>query len=251
MSAFFKALIKQTLIVSAVFGLFLEGCGGGSSGTGSTRLFEGTVVTPDRYPISGATVTIADTGDTTTTDPNGRFSVEAVTDSGNVDLEIETGELDTSVTVPNLASDSSTVKVEVEIDPVTEKAEVEKFEVVSQIVGECGEYFNNGQIIFQRAPTPEKLRCTLRVTVNENGKAKGGVPFGLQYRKCAEEEEWITEGASKTLNGSKKGIGELNFDYVDDSEHCVYRIVTPFEMDGVEAVVQQINTLTKQAYDRG
>jgi len=250
MSALFKDLIRQALIGFLVLGLFLEGCGGGSSGTGSTRLFEGTVVTSDRYPISGATVTIADTGDSTTTDPNGRFSVEAVTDSGNVDLTIEAGDVDTSVTVPDLSSDSSTVKVEVEIDPSTEIAEVDKFEVVSQVVGDCGQYFDNAQIISQIAPIPDAMVCTLKVTVNKNGQARGGVPFGLQYRKCADGEEWITEGEGKTLGGSKKGVGQLSFNFVNDLEHCVYRIVTPFEVEGVEAVVQQINTLTKQAYDR-
>ncbi len=229
-------------------GLTIAGCGGGSSGTGTTtsRVFEGSILTLGDRPVSDATVTVAGTGDTAVTDNRGRFSLATPAKPGDVKLEIEAPGIETSVTIPELAASPSTVKLDITLDPETSAAAVSKFEVVAKITGSCELFFNSDQIVTQISAVPPGTRCLLRVWVNEDGIPQARVPFGLQYRSCEEGSPWVTIDSSKTLSGEHAGIGQLGFDYLDDEIHCVYRIVTPFRSGTMESVVQEIQTLTYQ-----
>lgn len=229
----------------------IGGCGGGSSGTGSStsRVFEGNILTLGDRPVSGATVSVAGTGDTAVTDNEGRFSLATPATAGDVKLNIEAPGVETSVTVPDLAASPSTVKLDITLDPETSAAAVSKFEVVAKITGSCELYFNNNQIITQITPVPAGTRCLLKVWVNEDGIPQVRVPFGLQYRSCEEGAPWITIDSSRTLSGAHAGIGQLGFDYLDDEIHCVYRVVTPFRSGTMESVVQEIQTLTYQSHN--
>ena len=241
-------LFLRALVLSAVF-LVLGACGGGSSGTGTTRVFEGTILTTDNSPVAGATVKAASANEETSTDENGHFSLVTPAVSGNVKLDIITPTVATSVIVPSLSSDPSTVKLDITIDPGSAAASVTKFEVVAKVVGACAQYFDNNQLISQVSVTPPNLRCTVRVLVNEDGQPQADVPFAVQYRACDPRSSWITVRKSTTLGGEDAGVGQLAFNYHDDEAHCVYRFVTPYGVEGVTGVVQEIHTLTRQQYD--
>ena len=246
-SSRFPLLLRTVLPVVLAL---ISACGGGSSGTGTTtRVFEGTVLTISDHPVAGAVVTVVATGDSAVTGPDGRFSIATPAGPGDADLQIQAPGVDASVVVPALSDDASTVKLNVTVDPASEAATVNKFEVVSRIAGACSVYFVNDQVLLQTAPVPAGVRCTLKVWVNLNGVPQARVKFGLQYRSCDENAPWITLDTGTTFTGVHSGVGQLGFNFFDDPEHCVYRVVTPYEDLSMEGVVQEIRTLTAQGAD--
>jgi hypothetical protein len=47
-----------------------------------------------------------------------------------------------------------------------------------------------------------------------------------------------------------RGIGQVDFPFIDDEQHCIYRIVAPAGVSGLEELERRIHTLTYQKRQR-
>ena len=81
-----------------------------------------------------------------------------------------------------------------------------------------------------------------------NNRKLPNVPIAIQYRGCSNEGEWTTIAAGATMKKPYKGIGQVEFAYRDDIEHCIYRIVAPFGVTGLPELERIIHTRTFQDY---
>lgn len=68
----------------------LSGCGGGTSGTGVTSVYDAVLQDGEGNALSGVTVTVLETGDSAVTDANGYFSIEVDPDSSTNTIVIST-----------------------------------------------------------------------------------------------------------------------------------------------------------------
>lgn len=117
-----KRMLLTVLLV------LLHGCGGGSAGTGGQR-FDGEVVTRDGAPISNATVTITDTGDSAISDSNGRFSIDTDSVSGAVTFEIVSDDSSATTVVHDIPEDAVEIEVRIEFDKEQKEAKPTKVEI--------------------------------------------------------------------------------------------------------------------------
>lgn len=67
-----------------------SGCGGGTSGTGVTSVYDAVLQDGEGNALSGVTVTVLETGDSAVTDANGHFSIEVDPDSSTNTIIIST-----------------------------------------------------------------------------------------------------------------------------------------------------------------
>lgn len=79
----------RNIFLILFLGLFI-GCGGGSSGTG-TSIVEGSVVDAQMRPIQGAEVTVVGQGETSTavTDAEGHFAVSSSGSEDNITIQVD------------------------------------------------------------------------------------------------------------------------------------------------------------------
>lgn len=241
---------SRALMVSA-FIFVLAGCmGGGSSGTG-TKTIEGQIQTPSDQPVSGAVVTVVETGESTVTNSEGEFVIESSASPGDVELEIKTPEVTTTVTVPATAADeSSAVSVDLEVDQNQSTVTATNVEVIAKIVRECDIYFENRRTIRQSNAIREGLTCPVRVTVRDNGRPLGNVPFIMEKRACAPNSKWTKVASGETSTNSPAGVGEMRFKFSNKPDSCVYRIVAPYRFANTKSLIFEVHTFRKQAYDR-
>ncbi len=108
-----RALVLSLL--SVVLTVFSLGCGGGTSGTG-VKEFSGIVKGADGAPVSGAEVTIVETGASTTTDEGGNFSVATEVGEGEVSVQVTAVEVSGEVEVANLPQGNALVEIALEVD---------------------------------------------------------------------------------------------------------------------------------------
>jgi len=102
------------LLFLALSVICLFGCGGGTRGTGDTRSLSGSILSQSGEPLSGATVSQAETGVETETAADGGFVIPLTVIDGGATLIIERGDLRTSTTL-----DVSTVSPEEPIPSVS------------------------------------------------------------------------------------------------------------------------------------
>ena len=243
--------------ISSIFLLiiFLAACsGGGSSGTGTVSI-QGSLKTTNGQPIASAQVNVAGEIEQVTTDSNGVFvlnvaAVEGV--DGIIALEIESmGKTNTvNVQTDALASSNITINVEIKLDPNDKLIVVNQVDVEAKIVGACDLYFENLSTIRQSNEAPQGVNCILKVSIKGDGKPLSDVPFVLEYTGCSESREWKLLAAGETRSAPVPGDGQLGFEFFDNSEKCVYRIIAPYQLPGVASVITKIHTFTKQEYDK-
>ncbi len=94
-----------TLLVCVVFG-----CGGGTRGSGG-QLFDGFVSDVNGKALIQVNVTITATGDSATTDDNGRFSITTDDLSGGVEFLLEASTFSGTVISQEIPADASTISV--------------------------------------------------------------------------------------------------------------------------------------------
>lgn len=248
--------MKQLFTVAitlTVFVLSMNGCGGGSSGTGTggveTRTIEGSVNRTDGSDASGILITVVQTEASTITNELGAFSLETPITAGEVDLRLQGEDIDATVKVPDVSEVPSTVSVTITVPESGKVAAISNVEVLARIVGRCDTYFENLRVIRQSNTTPGGLTCVARVFVQGDGKTLGKVGVRIQARKCPKASEWFDVAEGVTMSGTNSGVAQVPFPYVDDADHCVYRIIAPDGIEEVPPVVYEIFTFTKQAFD--
>lgn len=91
-----------------VLTVYLPSCGGGTDGSG-VRSFNGQLLSESATPLAGATVTVAETGDSAITDENGSFSISTRLADGQTSATfvIQDESVSTSAVLDDIAPDSS------------------------------------------------------------------------------------------------------------------------------------------------
>lgn len=110
-------------ILWVLLGLFAAlqviGCGGGTTGTGgsSSDEFVGRILNVDGNPVSGATITVAETGDSAQSAADGTFSIETDLVADKATLLVDLGPVETRVVVDEIPSEASVIEVVLEVEP--------------------------------------------------------------------------------------------------------------------------------------
>ncbi len=112
--------LRRFLLLGLLTGIALVicSCGGGTVGTGDmaeTR-FAGTLRAVSGTPISGALISVAETGDSSQTDQNGAFSIQTNRPGPKATLLVESGTLSQQVSVNEIPNKDSTVTLALEVD---------------------------------------------------------------------------------------------------------------------------------------
>ena len=240
------SVIRSSLVICFTISLLLTllGCGGGSSGTGTgLRRLTGTVQLTDKSAVAGATLTVAETGDSTTTGQDGSFALETTALGNEIKLLIESSSLSTSVTVNFLADGSGDVSLTITIDPLSNIAVVSGYDVRAKIEGDCDPYFENNRTIRQANRVPQGTWCPFRVSIRT---AAGGLPnrvFSLEHRACSATAPWKLIQLGNT---NATGSGEIQFQYFDDAEYCLYRVLVPINDPQLAPLEFDVLTFTYQ-----
>jgi len=227
--------------------LALMGCGGGSAGTGTgpVVVVQGAVLDESGAPVSDINVRVVETGSTDTTSADGGFELTTAPESGQVTLEVssENGVAYVTVQIPE---EGGTVAVTLTVNPRLTSVNADTLEVGAAIVGRCDIYFENRLVIRQSNRVPGDLRCVAKVTVSADGRRLAQVPFIVQYQDCDGNSPWATIAAGSTMKRPNRGIGQVDFPFIDDEAHCVYRIVAPAGVRDLPELERRIHTLTYQ-----
>jgi hypothetical protein len=227
--------------------LVLMGCGGGSAGTGTgpVVVVQGAVLDESGEPVEDVNVRVVETGSEDTTSSNGEFQLTTEPESGEVTLEIssDTGVAYVTVQIPQ---EGGTVSVTLTVNPRLTTINADTLEVGAAIVGRCDIYFENRLVIRQANRVPGNLRCVAKVNVAADGRRVADVPFIVQYQDCEGLTPWVTVAAGTTMKRPNRGIGQVDFPFIDDEAHCIYRIVAPVGVTGLPELERRIHTLTYQ-----
>jgi hypothetical protein len=246
-----KKLNKKLSFIALIAGIFLLGCGGGSSGTGVTDSFLGKVITgtvtdQSDAPVKGAEIRVVETGRATKTNSAGQFSVN-VEFAGDVKLEVGIGETSSTVPVSTDGSDGGRATVKIRINNRKEVVGVTNISVTAKIVGRCDIAFENSSTIRQANSLRTNTACPVRVTVRQNGRPLSGVPFSMEYKACNARAPWKPIFEDLT---DLRGIGENTFIFSNEPEFCDYRIIVPRESNGIEDFIFPVNTFQRQRLDK-
>jgi hypothetical protein len=227
--------------------LALMGCGGGSAGTGTgpVVVVQGAVLDDSGQPVKDVNIRVVETGSEDTTSSEGEFELETPPESNTITLEISSADGTTYVTI-DIPEEGGTVSIRLTVNPRLTQVNADSLEVGAGIVGRCDAYFENSRIIRQANPVPDDLRCVAKVTVSADGRRLGRVPFVIQYRNCDETTPWTTVAAGSTMSPPNRGVGQVRFRYIDDQDHCLYRIVAPVGVPGLPELERLIHTRTYQ-----
>jgi hypothetical protein len=246
--------IFHLFFLSCAF-LILEGCGGGSSGTaiggsGETRNFSGQVILQDGRIARSVRVSLLNSEDTTTTDESGAFELRSeVLDANPTITLVGPGGENASLEVPTKGAEQRRVDLSILFDTNSGSAQLLDLTLRAKIVRSCSTFFINTRTIRQTSAITEGLTCVVEADFRRGGLPTNDLVFELQHRGCSPDEPWQFSGVSKT-GTSGPGFGEIEFDFQNDSKHCVYRIVGPRNLNGVIELSAQINTLRKQRFDQ-
>ena len=232
--------------------LFVCGCGGGTSGTGTgERSFDGRVQSTDGTPVAGASVTIVETGESTITDTVGAFAILSDVAGTSIALLIEADTLSTTVQVEALDVPDTAVHVDVTVDEDSpqQSVSVKNLQVKAQVVGACDPFFENRRTIRQANRIKDGTVCSVKVQIYGDGKLLERIPFVIQHAAC-DGRAWAPVSAGETGFGIYAGVGTADFTFFNEPEFCLYRIVAPYEVPGLESVIYRIDTFLKQAQDQ-
>jgi hypothetical protein len=218
--------MKKLLLLTILSLLCAISCGGGSAGTGTVSL-RGKLITPDNQPVAGAEIVIVETGESVVTSADGNFVIDTPTER-EVQVEVRSEELTTTVALPPPVKEEARVGVELELDRENSRVEVREYEVAVSFTGECARYFNNTVgTLYQTRPLPDETVCRLQVRTSEGGAPLGGVLVQLQRRRCDADARWRNVTSARTDYVGEVGLTEIEFIFRTDEEHCRYRIAAP------------------------
>lgn len=237
------------LVLTSIISCSIMACGGGSAGTGTTS-YTGKLLTENNEPLSGATVTLVDSGETVITDSQGRFSIESTAPAeAAVQIEVTSNDVTASVEVPTPESSDRKVGIRLELNEQESKLTVRSLEISVDFIGECAKAFDKSRSSFsQSKPLKDETECVLKVSAEERGQPVGGILAQLQRRSCSEEStDWIDISSGKTAFSNTPGAVNLKFRFFNDSEHCQYRVVAPYRDKQRASLVFPIFTLQQPA----
>ncbi len=220
---------KLSAIILLLITFLLISCaGGGTSGTGvaAARTLSGTVTQSEGEPVENAVVTIEETGESDLTDENGQFEIgtDLVTDSYNIQIEGE--DLNTTVSVDTVSEETQNVQVDIGLDNSNSISSISSIQISAKIVGTCSSYFDNSSRIHQSVGIAEDLNCTIKFFASGDLENQEEIPAVLEVSSC-DGLTWKEIARGATGVGRRSGVGQIGFTFIDDSEHCLYRLSAP------------------------
>ena len=227
--------------------LLLNGCGGGTSGSG-LKSYDGIVASTDGTPLTGVNVTITSTGDSGVTNEKGEFSIASHASGDAVEILLESPMFSNSFVVKNVPTTSSRVRVNVKVDTAQNTVQVEEFGVRAGIVGLCDTYFENNEVIRQANEVPKGTICTIKLKVYGDGDLRSHIPVALQYAACPQGSPWTTLATGMTGVGTELGSEKLSFTFIDSPEFCRYRVIAPYKFQNYRGVKYPLETFSYQRY---
>ena len=241
-------LLCLTLLFSIVVSVgILDGCGGGSSGTGTgSQYYSGVVVSSQGQPISDATVTLAETGGSTTTNADGSFNLASDPGLPSATFVIDTATTSSSVTVNDLQTSAKaiTIAVDQQSTPTSSANIVQAYDIRVKIVGTCDPAFDNTRPIRQSQSLLPDTTCLLRVSLRSSS---GGLPnraFRLESNNCLRSNVWTPILQSQT---GSNGVAQLPFSYTSSESQCIYRVLVPLNDNDISPLSFEILSSTYQA----
>lgn len=173
--------------IFALFALLVlttTACGGGTSGTSPTsggggrafeKVLQGIVTNTSGAAVAGATVTVVNNGDSTSTNDQGRYSIRTELPETNASIKIEGQGKSELVTLSQISDADSVVQADVALGSNTSR--IETFEFILEHIGDgaCeGVFAAPAPIEFQSSNTvlvianqirsiPGPVLCTLHV----------------------------------------------------------------------------------------
>lgn len=108
---------------SLILFLALANCaGGGSAGTG-LKVFTGQVVATDGSPLAGVEISVVDTGDAVLTQDDGNFQIETEIGGGDIQVNITSQGVISSVTLTELPEGDAAVGLSLQVNKDTNEVE--------------------------------------------------------------------------------------------------------------------------------
>lgn len=223
------------------------GCGGGTDGSG-IKTYEGHISENNGQSLADVLVTIESTGDSGVSDKDGNFQFRSDAEGPEVPFVLQSSRFTSRFLVRDIPAESSRVRLELIVDPQTSVTEVRQLHVRAWFAGLCDHYFENGAVIRQANRVPEGTECSINVRVFGDGQPLASVPVALQYSACTPGAQWETLVTASTGDGQHQGYAEVNFSFVDSPQFCRYRIVAPYQIEGISPVAYPIDTFSEQKY---
>ena len=117
----FLFLLPVTFLV-----VFLSGCGGGTTGSADSNTIKllGQVLDSQQRALRGIRVTLLSDGESTETDGDGLFALDAHADQAMVGLLLEAEKLSTTVVLEAVDESTEAIELVVEVDAVKQRAAV-------------------------------------------------------------------------------------------------------------------------------
>jgi len=107
--------MKARLSLLLVLALALAGCSGGITGTGDTTRISGKVLSESGQPLAGISVTVADSGDSASTDSGGAFEIVTELPDSSTDLIVEGAAFEGRVSVEQIPDEESLVEITIQV----------------------------------------------------------------------------------------------------------------------------------------
>lgn len=226
----------------------LTSCGGGTSGTGLSN-YEGQLRDVSGDPIPNAKVTIIESGDGTVTDQNGSFIIqtEPLSEPGTILIETQSGS-DSTVALQSAADENESLHVDIILDPEQSTAEAVEFKVKAAIAGYCDAFFENREYIRQAVQLPQGQLCTVKISVEGEGRPRGGIPVVVQTKACKADAEWVNVSEGETARGLHEGIAQVTFPFYSTETECEYRVLAPYKYKDYLPAVVSFETFAEQTF---
>ena len=235
------------IITSFIALLFLNSCGGGTSGSG-IKSFEGRISESDGRGVSDALISVELTGESSRSNSDGEFIIQSSVSGPSVDFLIDTPSKQERFSLRNISEESSRVSIAIVLAAPGRTPEVHDISIRAWFVGLCAPFFFNGDTIQQKAPTPPGAICSLNVELLGDGERLSSAPLILQYAGCDENSSWQTLSQALTGTGRSAGAAEINFEFKDSPQFCRYRVVLGKSFGNFPFTRYPIDTLTEQGF---
>ncbi len=251
-----RGSMKKIIFIIFFCSPFFSSCGGGSSGTGigdttTARVnFSGILVSPSGEAIQSAEIALLNTDNNVQTNEAGAFELQTDFPGGDATFEItlpngKTGD----VTLNDVPANPNYLDFSIVADTTTGVASLLKITLLAKITRECAPAFLNSKTIKQTSALPEGFICTIETEIKSDGIPINNLFFQLEHRGCDKNDPWKYLSTGKT-GTSGPGIGELQFNFQNNEDFCVYRIIGPIGLEGEIPLFTQLNTLAKKKYDQ-
>lgn len=250
-----KVRIFNLLLIAGT--LFLSGCsGGGTEGTGIPKaVVRGNVVDSNGEALGETSLTILETGDSSTTDENGQFVIHMREGNSRLTFLIKNETLDTTAILEAIPENASQIDVKISVNVEEDKAEarlislstISKFKLKAEVVSSCRYAFRTTKDgLVQRQGLISGTLCNLKATVLGDGKLIGGVKVAIQRRPCKSNSEWVTAEVGITSTRVRMGTVRIPFRFYTTERACQYRVVAPFGQDNDSIDIVPIQTIQER-----